>query len=161
VLDLWLPVLRIALALMWLWTAVVSFGVYPVQDSLALLARVGLHGAIAAIALYAAAALDLALGVLTLAAGIMPAGVAYVGKLIVDAVVAAIDANRAGLGADYARTLELVALDRFDEPGGNSIRQHTHRPGMIGAGRQHGGRHRVLHAPTSRSATAPSTTCAR
>jgi hypothetical protein len=68
VLDLWLPVLRIALALMWLWTAVVSFGVYPVRDSLALLARVGLHGAIAAIALYGAAALDLALGVLTLAA---------------------------------------------------------------------------------------------
>ena len=55
--------------------------------------------------------LTIALGVLTLAAGIMPAGIAYVGKLIVDAVVAAIDANRAGLGPDYARTLELVALE--------------------------------------------------
>jgi uncharacterized protein YbjT (DUF2867 family) len=68
VLDLWLPVLRVALALMWLWTAVVSFGLYPVQDSYALLARVGLHGSIATMALYGAAALDLVLGVLTLAA---------------------------------------------------------------------------------------------
>jgi hypothetical protein len=67
-LDLWLPLLRIALALMWLWTAAVSFGLYPVADSLALLARVGLHGALALVALYGAAALDLALGVLTLAA---------------------------------------------------------------------------------------------
>jgi len=55
--------------------------------------------------------LTIALGVLTLAAGIMPAGIAYIGKLIVDAVVAAIDANRAGVGVDHARTLELVALE--------------------------------------------------
>ena len=68
VLDLWLPILRVALALMWIWTAVVSFGLYPVDDSLALLARVGLHGAVATVALYGAAALDLLLGVLTLAA---------------------------------------------------------------------------------------------
>lgn len=67
VLDLWLPVLRIALALMWIWTAVVSFGLYPVEDSYALLARVGLHGALAGVALYGAAFLDLVLGVLTLA----------------------------------------------------------------------------------------------
>jgi uncharacterized protein YbjT (DUF2867 family) len=67
-LDLWLPLLRVALALLWLWTAAVSFGLYPVQDSYALLARVGLHGGLATIALYGAAALDLALGVLTLAA---------------------------------------------------------------------------------------------
>lgn len=66
-LDLWLPVLRVALALMWLWTAAVSFGLYPVQDSHALLARVGLQGGLATIALYGAAALDLLLGVLTLA----------------------------------------------------------------------------------------------
>ena len=41
----------------------------------------------------------------------MPAGVAYLGKLIVDAVVAAIDANRAGAAPDYARVLLLVALE--------------------------------------------------
>lgn len=67
-LSLWLPVLRTALALLWLWTAAVSFGLYPVQDSQALLARVGLHGALATLALYGAATLDLVLGVLTLAA---------------------------------------------------------------------------------------------
>ena len=67
-LDLWLPVLRVALALLWLWTAAVSFGLYPVQESYALLARVGLHDAPATLALYGAAFLDLALGVLTLAA---------------------------------------------------------------------------------------------
>lgn len=66
-LALWLPVLRIALALLWLWTAAVSLGLFPVQDSYALLARVGLHGAVARIALYGAALLDLAFGVLTLA----------------------------------------------------------------------------------------------
>ena len=67
-LDLWLPVVRVALALLWIWTAIVSFGLYPVQDSYALLARVGLHGAPATLALYGAAVLDLVLGVLTLAA---------------------------------------------------------------------------------------------
>jgi len=67
-LDLWLPVLRLALALLWIWTAVVSFGLYPVQESQALLARVGLHGGAASVALYGAAALDLVLGLLTLAA---------------------------------------------------------------------------------------------
>ncbi|MEJ8839575.1 NAD(P)H-binding protein [Ramlibacter sp. AN1133] len=67
-LDLWLPVLRLALAFLWIWTAIVSFGLYPVSDSLALLARVGLHGALATVALYGAALLDLLLGLLTLAA---------------------------------------------------------------------------------------------
>jgi len=56
-------------------------------------------------------ALTIGLGVLTIAAGLMPAGIAYIGKLIVDAVVVAIDANRSGAGADYARVLELVALE--------------------------------------------------
>ena len=68
VLDLWHPVLRAALAFLWIWTALVSFGLYPVPDSYALLARVGLHGALATGALYGAALLDLALGLLTLAA---------------------------------------------------------------------------------------------
>jgi hypothetical protein len=67
-LDLWLPVLRVALAAMWIRTAAVSFGLYPVADSYALLERVGLYGAPATLALYGAAVLDLLLGVLTLAA---------------------------------------------------------------------------------------------
>ena len=60
------PMLRVALALLWIWTAIVSFGLYPVADSYALLARVGLHGALATAALYGAALFDLLLGVLTL-----------------------------------------------------------------------------------------------
>jgi uncharacterized protein YbjT (DUF2867 family) len=84
-LDLWLPVLRLALAFLWIWTAIVSFGLYPVQDSDALLARVGLHGAAASVALYGAALLDLVLGLLTLAAparwrrGVWLAQVALIG----------------------------------------------------------------------------------
>lgn len=67
VLGVWLPVLRVALALMWVWTGIVSLGLYPVQESYALLARVGLAGGLATLALYGAAGLDIALGVLTVA----------------------------------------------------------------------------------------------
>jgi uncharacterized protein YbjT (DUF2867 family) len=62
-LDWLLPLLRAAVALTWIATGIVSLGVYPVADSLALLARVGLTGAAASIALFASALLDLALGV--------------------------------------------------------------------------------------------------
>jgi uncharacterized protein YbjT (DUF2867 family) len=63
-----MPMFRIVLALIWIVTAALSFGLYPVSDSLAMLARVGLHGAPATAALYGAAALDLALGIATLLA---------------------------------------------------------------------------------------------
>jgi uncharacterized protein YbjT (DUF2867 family) len=63
ILAVWTPVLRVALAALWIWTGIVSFGVYPVEDSLALLARVGLHDGAAGVALYGAAALDVAIGV--------------------------------------------------------------------------------------------------
>jgi hypothetical protein len=58
-----LPLLRYAIALVWIVTGIVSLGVYPVEASYALLARVGLTGAAASIALYGAALLDLAFGV--------------------------------------------------------------------------------------------------
>ncbi|MFZ1906833.1 MAG: ABC transporter ATP-binding protein [Steroidobacteraceae bacterium] len=51
-------------------------------------------------------ALTVALGVFTLLAGVLPASVAYVGSLIVDAVVAAMRS-----GGDAARVVELVALE--------------------------------------------------
>jgi uncharacterized protein YbjT (DUF2867 family) len=64
----WLaPILRLALAAMWIIAGVVSAFFYPVEDSLALLARTGLTGGAALAALYGAAALDVALGVATLA----------------------------------------------------------------------------------------------
>ena len=58
-----LPLLRYSVAFVWIATAIVSLGFYPVADSYALLARVGLTGAIASIALYGAALLDLVFGI--------------------------------------------------------------------------------------------------
>jgi uncharacterized protein YbjT (DUF2867 family) len=61
-----LPPLRWSIALVWIWTGLVSLGLYPRAESLALLARTGVTGVLADIALYGAAALDLALGAATL-----------------------------------------------------------------------------------------------
>jgi uncharacterized protein YbjT (DUF2867 family) len=61
-----LPVLRWSIALVWIWTGIVSLGLYPRAASLTLLARTGISGALADIALYGAGALDLALGAATL-----------------------------------------------------------------------------------------------
>ncbi|MGC4404233.1 SDR family oxidoreductase [Methyloversatilis sp. MC4-4] len=62
-----LLLLRLSIAALWIWTGVVSLGLYPITASLALLARVGAEGLFAYVLLYGAAASDLALGVLTLA----------------------------------------------------------------------------------------------
>jgi len=63
----WLqPVLRLSIAAVWLIAGVVSMGVYPVEESYVLLARVGVTGTLAPIALYGAAALDIAFGLGTL-----------------------------------------------------------------------------------------------
>jgi uncharacterized membrane protein YphA (DoxX/SURF4 family) len=61
-----LPLLRVSLAAVWLTAGVVSFGLYPVSDSMALLARTGLTGPAASIALYGAATLDIVMGLATL-----------------------------------------------------------------------------------------------
>lgn len=64
----WLvPLLRVSIALVWLTAGVVSAGIFPVDESLALLARTGITGTAAAVALYGAAALDFAIGIATLA----------------------------------------------------------------------------------------------
>ncbi|SFO03357.1 Nucleoside-diphosphate-sugar epimerase [Nitrosospira briensis] len=63
----WLQlVLRMSLAAVWLVAGIVSMGVYPVDESYAMLARVGITGSIAPVALYGAAALDFAFGLGTL-----------------------------------------------------------------------------------------------
>jgi hypothetical protein len=60
----WLvPLLRLSMALVWIVTGIVSLGIYPVEASLALLARSGVPDAAAPALLYGAAALDLAIGV--------------------------------------------------------------------------------------------------
>ncbi len=64
----WLvPLLRWSVAAVWIWTGIVSLGLYPRAQSLELLARVGAHGAWAWLLLYGAAVLDLLLGLATLA----------------------------------------------------------------------------------------------
>jgi len=63
----WLtPLLRLSIALVWIATGIVSLGLYPVEQSYALLARTGVPAALQPLLLYGAAVLDLLLGVLTL-----------------------------------------------------------------------------------------------
>lgn len=62
-----LMLMRYTLAAVWLVTGVLSLGVFPQQESLALLAHAGLHGAVSQTALYGSASLDIVLGILTIA----------------------------------------------------------------------------------------------
>lgn len=82
-LDTLAPLGRLSVAAVWLWTALVSFGLYPVAGSQQLLADFGLHGAPALGALYAGATLDLVLGVLTLAAPRRHMGRVWCAQLVV------------------------------------------------------------------------------
>jgi uncharacterized protein YbjT (DUF2867 family) len=66
------PLLRITLGLLWLLTGVISLGIYPIDQSLGLLAEVGVTGGLAPIALYGAALLDITLGIATLACWHLP-----------------------------------------------------------------------------------------
>lgn len=66
-LALGLPLLRWSIALLWLASGIVSLGIYPVEQSYALLAQTGVTGAMAPLALYGAAALDILFGVLIIA----------------------------------------------------------------------------------------------
>ncbi len=61
-----LPVLRLSIAFVWILTAIVSFGLYPIEASYALLAEAGVPAALRPAALFGAAVLDLVLGALTL-----------------------------------------------------------------------------------------------
>jgi uncharacterized protein YbjT (DUF2867 family) len=62
-----LPLMRVAIALVWIVTGIVSLGLYPVQDSYALLARTGIPAPLQPLMLYGAALLDLGFGIGTLA----------------------------------------------------------------------------------------------
>jgi len=61
-----LPTLRLSIAAVWILTAIVSFGLYPVAGSHALLARAGVPPDLQPLMLYGAASLDLLLGLGTL-----------------------------------------------------------------------------------------------
>ncbi len=58
---------RLVLAAIWIWSGIVSLGLYPLADSLRLVEQVGLSGEFAVAAVYLAAILDIVLGLLTLA----------------------------------------------------------------------------------------------
>ncbi|MFC0252290.1 SDR family oxidoreductase [Massilia consociata] len=57
-----LPVLRYSIAAVWIITAIVSYGLYPVQASYELLARTGIPESLQPLMLYGAATFDLVLG---------------------------------------------------------------------------------------------------
>lgn len=61
-----LPLLRVSVALVWIVTGIVSLGLYPVQESYALLGRTGIPPMLQPLMLYGAALLDFAFGVGTL-----------------------------------------------------------------------------------------------
>jgi uncharacterized protein YbjT (DUF2867 family) len=60
------PLLNISIALVWLWTGIVSAFLYPVEDSYQMLERVGNTGALAPLILYGASMADFVLGILVL-----------------------------------------------------------------------------------------------
>jgi uncharacterized protein YbjT (DUF2867 family) len=62
-----LPLFRMTLAFVWFASGLVSMGVFPIESSLAMLARVGIGSGLAPLALYGAAGLDVVMGVATLA----------------------------------------------------------------------------------------------
>lgn len=57
-----LPMLRVSIALVWIWTGIVSLGLYPPRASYELLGRVGIGATLAPLMLYGAAILDLLIG---------------------------------------------------------------------------------------------------
>lgn len=61
-----LPMLRVSIAVVWIATALVSAGLYPVAQSILLLERSGVPPALAPLMLYCAAGLDLLIGLATL-----------------------------------------------------------------------------------------------
>jgi len=63
-LEIWSA--RLVISTVWVLTGLVSLGGFPLSASLDLLARVGLQGPISEATLYAAALLDIVLGVLTI-----------------------------------------------------------------------------------------------
>ena len=65
-LDVFLPILRGSVAVVWIVTGVLSLGIYPVAESHALLEQAGVPRNLAPLFLYGAAALDLVFGILTL-----------------------------------------------------------------------------------------------
>jgi uncharacterized protein YbjT (DUF2867 family) len=115
------PALRIGLALIWIFTAIVSAFLYPLDKSIALVTGLGVTPATAAAFVYAGAALDAVLG-LALLLNIRPAaiGLAQIATVLVFTVLATIAAPEAWIEpfgpltkniAVVLATLVMVALE--------------------------------------------------
>lgn len=76
------PALRLGIALLWIWTGLVSLFLFPTSESLDLLERVGLTGAAGPFALHAAALLDVGIGMAVLT-GIKPRAVGLLQAAVV------------------------------------------------------------------------------
>nr|WP_315475474.1 SDR family oxidoreductase [uncultured Undibacterium sp.] len=57
---------RLMLAFLWISTGIISLWIFPREDSLHMLAQVGIHGEIASVVLYLASSIDMLLGIATL-----------------------------------------------------------------------------------------------
>jgi hypothetical protein len=64
--DFELRICRYVLAVIWLITAALSFGLYPIEDSMLLVEGLGVSSAMSKVFVYAGASLDLVMGFLTL-----------------------------------------------------------------------------------------------
>jgi DoxX-like family len=71
--------MRYSLAIVWLITGVLSLGIYPQQDSVALLARIGIAGTPALAALYLGSTADIVFGIMTL---VIPSKALWQGQAI-------------------------------------------------------------------------------
>ncbi len=60
--------MRYSLAAVWIVTGLLSLGIYPQEDSFALLARIGIEGTAASAALYLGSTADIIFGLMTLLA---------------------------------------------------------------------------------------------
>jgi DoxX-like family len=58
--------IRYSLAVVWIVTGILSLGIYPQEGSFALLARIGIEGIAASVALYLGSAADIVFGLMTL-----------------------------------------------------------------------------------------------
>jgi DoxX-like family len=58
--------MRYSLAVVWIVTGILSLGIYPKEDSFALLARIGIEGTAVSAALYLGSEVDIVFGLMTL-----------------------------------------------------------------------------------------------
>jgi uncharacterized membrane protein YphA (DoxX/SURF4 family) len=74
-----LPLLRVSLALVWLWSGITSFGLYPREESYQMLAAAAVPPSLQPLFLFGAATLDITLGLATL---LWPRRLLWLGQIV-------------------------------------------------------------------------------